>query len=46
MSGSQINQDSALQEEANKAVWAAFDTFHGFISPDIYKARETADKHS
>ncbi len=37
MPTSQENQDSALQDEVNKAVWAACDTFRGTVDPSIYK---------
>ncbi|WP_439147505.1 type I restriction-modification system subunit M [Vibrio sp.] len=37
MPHTKINQDPLYQEQVNKAVWAACDTFRGTVDPSIYK---------
>ncbi len=34
---SPINQDPLFQDQVNKAVWSACDTFRGTVDPSIYK---------
>ncbi|CAE6894526.1 COG0286 Type I restriction-modification system methyltransferase subunit [Vibrio sp. B1ASS3] len=37
MPNSTINQDPLYQDQVNKAVWSACDTFRGTVDPSIYK---------